>query len=286
MKQKKDKFKDYIKTYLINHNEEFKYLLNLKGIKRDPKSYKYMTNKIYSLRFILKPGYVDQILCDQFVEAYKNEDFETCLEALVYVYKYYYFEIYMSYSDFPNKLYRKFLIPFRNTIGDLINTMIVLIRASGNHPSNITAGGVEYITEAEKVDSLLEFKDSVDFASNHSAYELLDKKIGRFYYDYADGYEFNLTFGKSIIIDDNLCNLNMILSECYGYGIFEDNRLVLNEFLRDPKAYNNYERKLVKDMIPFDFFEPKTDELIFKFENYYKNISELFSYIENKEDEN
>jgi hypothetical protein len=278
MKQKKDRFKDYIKKYLINNNEEFKTLLSYKNLKKNNQSYKYLTNKIYSLRFILDPKYVDKILCDQFTEAYRVEDFEICYDVLTYIYKYYFFEIELRYADFPEKLYRKFMVPFRNDMQELITSIIVLIRASGNHLTNITLDNMELITGAEKVDGLLEFKDSVDYASKYPTYYLLEKKSGKLYYDYADGYEFSLVAKKPVPLDDNLCQSNLLLLDSTGYGIYEDNRLILNEYLSQPKAYNNYERKLVKDMIPFNFEEADEDSLILKFESEFKRISQMYSF--------
>ena len=79
MKQKKDRLKDYIKSYLINHNDEFKELLLYKNLKKNSQSYKFLTNRLYVLRFILNPNFVDRILCDQFTEAYRIEDFENAL---------------------------------------------------------------------------------------------------------------------------------------------------------------------------------------------------------------
>lgn len=278
MKQKKDRFKDYIKKYLINNNEEFKTLLSYKNLKKNNQSYKYLTNKIYSLRFILDSKYVDKFLCDQFTEAYRVEDFEICYDVLTYIYKYYFFEIELRYADFPEKLNRKFMVPFRNNMQELITAIIVLIRASGNHLTNITLADMELITGAEKVDGLLEFKDSVDYASKYPSYYLLERKSGKLYYDYADGYEFSLLAKKPVPVDDPLCQSNLLLIESSGYGIYEDNRLVLNEYLRQPDAYNNYERKLVKDMIPFDFNEVNEDDLILKFENEFKRISLMYSF--------
>ena len=283
MKQKKDRFKSYIKTYLIEHSEEFKEFLAYKNLKKNNQSYKFLTNRLYVLRFILNPKFVDVILCDQFKEAYAREDFEICLEVLIYIYKYYFVEIQLEYIDFPTKLNRRFIVPFRNTIGDLITSIVVLLRASGNHLSNITTNNIELITEAENVDGLLEFKDSVDYANNYQVYFLLENKKAKFYYDYADGYEFSLEIKKSIPIDDNLCMSNLILTEANGYGIYEDNRLILNDYLKNPGGYNNYERKLIKDMIPFKFEEADIDSLILKFENEFKRISSLYSFEDKKE---
>ena len=283
MKQKKDRFKDYIKSYLINHNDEFKELLAYKNLKKNNLSYKYLTNRLYVLRFILNPKFVDPILCDQFTEAYRVEDFGTCYEVLTYIYKYYFYEIELNYIDFPSKLNRRFMVPFRNSMEDLIISIVVLLRASGNHLSNITTGNIELITDAENVDGLLEFKDSVDYASKYQTTFLLENQFGKFYYDYADGYEFSLTVKKSIPIDDSLCMSNLIIQEANGYGIFEDNRLILNDYLKSPNAYNNYERKLIKDMIPFDFSNVDIDSLILKFESEYNRIKEMYSFDEKKE---
>ncbi len=283
MKQKKDKLKDYIKSYLINHNDEFKELLAYRHLKKNHQSYKYLTNRIYVLRFILNPKYVDKILCDQFTEAYRIEDFETCYEVLSYIYKYYFIELELEYIDFPSKLNRKFLVPYRNTMGDLINSIVVLLRASGNHLSNITTNGMELITEAENVDGLLEFKGSVDYANNYQAYYLLETNRAKFYYDYADGYEFNITVKKTFPVDDNLYMSNLILTDAQGYGIYEDNRLILNDYLKNPTAYNNYERKLVKDMIPFNFEDADIDNLILRFESDYQHVNEMYSLDDKKE---
>lgn len=283
MKQKKDRLKDYIKSYLINHNDEFKELLLYKNLKKNSQSYKFLTNRLYVLRFILNPNFVDRILCDQFTEAYRVEDFETCYEVLTYIYKYYFIEIELNYIDYPSKLNRKFMVPFRNTIADLITSIVVLLRASGNHLCNITTSKMELITEAEKVDGLLEFKDTVDYASKYQNYYLLENKVSKFYYDYADGYEFSLVVKKSIPIDDSLCMSNLILLEAEGYGLFEDNRIILNDYLKNPNAYNNYERKLVKDMIPFKFEEVDMDSLILSFEREYAKVNDLYSFDDDKE---
>ena len=283
MKQKKDRLKDYIKSYLINHNDEFKELLSYKNLKKNSQSYKFLTNRLYVLRFILDAKFVDKILCDQFTEAYRLEDFETCYEVLTYIYKYYFIEIDLNYVDYPEKLNRRFLVPFRNTIGDLITSIVVLIRASGNHLANITFANKELITAAENVDGLLEFKDTVDYANNYQVYDLINSGKAKFYYDYADGYEFNLKIRKSIPIDDNLCMSNLILVEANGYGIYEDNRIILNDYCKNPNAFNNYERKLIKDMIPFNFEEVDVDSLILKFEAEYRRINELYSFDDKKE---
>ncbi|MBQ7641644.1 MAG: hypothetical protein IJS83_04165 [Acholeplasmatales bacterium] len=283
MKQKKDRLKDYIKSYLINHNDEFKELLSYKNLKKNSQSYKFLTNRLYVLRFILDAKFVDKILCDQFTEAYRLEDFETCYEVLTYIYKYYFIEIDLNYVDYPEKLNRRFLVPFRNTIGDLITSIVVLIRASGNHLANITFANKELITAAENVDGLLEFKDTVDYANNYQVYDLINSGKAKFYYDYADGYEFTLKIRKSIPIDDNLCMSNLILVEANGYGIYEDNRIILNDYCKNPNAFNNYERKLIKDMIPFNFEEVDVDSLILKFESEYRRINELYSFDDKKE---
>ena len=83
---------------------------------------------------------------------------------------------------------------------------------------------------------------------------------------------------KPVPLDDNLCQSNLLLLDSTGYGIYEDNRLILNEYLSQPKAYNNYERKLVKDMIPFNFEEVDEDSLILKFESEFKRISQMYSF--------
>ena len=137
---------------------------------------------------------------------------------------------------------------------------------------------MELITGAEKVDGLLEFKDSVDYASNYPTYYLLEHKNGKLYYDYADGYEFSLVARRPVPVDDSLCQSNLLLLEAKGYGIYEDNRLVLNEYLNQPNAYNSYERKLVKDMIPFNFEEVNEDDLILKFESEFNRIGQMYSY--------
>lgn len=278
MKQKKDRFKDFIKKYLISHNDEFKSLLAYKNLKKNNQSYKFLTNRIYSLRFILDKKYVDPILCDQFTDSYRVEDFETCYEVLTYIYKFYFLELELKYSDFPNKLNRRFLVPFRNTMQELIASIIVLIRASGEHLANITVSNLELITNAENAEGLLEFNDTVDYAEKYQVYFLLDSDKIKFYYDYADGYEFVITTKRSIPVDDNLCQSNLILEEANGYGIYEDNRLFFNEYLSQPNAYNSYERKLVKDMIPFTFDEVDIDNLILRFESEYKRIIELYDF--------
>ena len=45
-------------------------------------------------------------------------------------------------------------------------------------------------TFTNKNERLLEFKDSVDYANNYQVYFLLENKKAKFYYDYADGYDY------------------------------------------------------------------------------------------------
>ena len=47
MKQKKDRFKSYIKAYLIEHTEEFKEFLSYKNIKKNNQSYNLLVKYLY-----------------------------------------------------------------------------------------------------------------------------------------------------------------------------------------------------------------------------------------------
>jgi hypothetical protein len=76
---------------------------------------------------------------------------------------------------------------------------------------------------------------------------------------------------------------NLILLEAEGYGLFEDNRIILNDYLKNPNAYNSYDRKLVKDMIPFNFEEVDMDSLILSFEREYAKVNDLYSFDDDKE---
>jgi hypothetical protein len=82
-------------------------------------------------------------------------------------------------------------------------------------------------------------------------------------------------FRKPVIIKDNPTSPNVILQKATGYGIFEDNRYLLETFIQNP--LEEYEGVMVKDILPFDFSDAMTDELKEGFEPLFKYMRNAYN---------
>ena len=273
-KKKIDGLIEFVSPYYIEHTDK---LIALAERMDDVMVEEGLPAYIASIGMIATAmiyGYVyDEELYDTFMEGLYNEDYEKCIEVCEYLHEHAYYALTVTWDSYPKLLSRHFLISARCNIADMMYAIMVAFRCEGYHIIE-TKHGADFYQPAYLIMNN-DFAQDIDPAEFVPIAALAEDGKATVTYDFGDNWCFNVRFRKPVIIKDNPTSPNVILQKATGYGIFEDNRYLLETFIQNP--LEEYEGVMVKDILPFDFSDAMTDELKEGFEPLFKYMRNAYN---------
>lgn len=260
-KKEKELFK-YIEEYYNSHPGDYMELDALIYVPVD-KQFDYVGATMQNLFLAIKnnvsftkEGNIE------FLEAYKKRDFVTCRIILEDLYKHAYFAFTLSWKDAPKRLNRKILMPVRSSVGDLMYAALAAFRTDAYHLVNISNNNVSFRSYVEDINDLPLRHVKEVYADNYPLFVLFNENNLTLEYDYGDDWLFSIRKRKPVYLK-NEDYPYVIVQGGNGYGIYEDNR------------YDLYQYICGEDVeLPFNFEELDLEELK-------KSVNPMFVLIKN-----
>ena len=182
----------------------------------------------------------------------------------------------VALKGFEDRVNAKFYVPKNAVLSDVIYAALVAIGAEACH-SYLLDYKDEVYTNLEAFDAL----SSDDHTIDEIGWVLNEK--AKLVYDFGENYEFNLTYLEDMEVDND-ADLFALLA--YKGQILEDNRLLLEAYLKDPEA-DFYDEGKCKDIMEAIEFEVDADRdyLYDEFDGEVMGMSECYVLDEEFEDD-
>lgn len=204
-----------------------------------------------------------------FCDGIKNLDYQKCVEICEYLHENAFFAATVEWTNHPKLLSRHFLISARCNLSDIMYAIIAAFRCSGTHLFTLVHHNVSFEPFCNILRNGLHHYS--EMADNYGIILLSDTAVKKFHYDFSEDWEFTIRLRKPVVLKENPNTPNVILQKGVGYGIFEDNKALLEMFIENPEQLVDGDIK-VKDIIPFDFYDADIDSLKESFNNDFNNI--------------
>ena len=182
----------------------------------------------------------------------------------------------VALKGFEDRVNAKFYVPKNAVLSDVIYAALVAIGAEACH-SYLLDYKDEVYTNLEAFDAF----SSDDHTIDEIGWVLNEK--AKLVYDFGENYEFNLTYLEDMVVDND-ADLFALLA--YKGQMLEDNRLLLEAYLKDPEAdfYDEGKCKDIMEAIEFDV-DADRDYLYEEFDGEVMGMSECYVLDEEFEDD-
>ena len=257
MSEMQDKFKNYVQEKIMDINElsELAYVLALEPA--DTKTMPMVLLKIGGVVSSIDKGLAGEKNMEMFDALYTNGEFEEAYQLVKSVFMHYFVAITVKVKGYEKSLQRKLLIPFRESLADVIYATLASFRAKGDYEATIKKDGT-YFTPISIID------DNDLCADIYSATILYTLKGGTIFYNYDEDYRFIITMRKPVYVKKDY-EASVIVEGAKGYGIVDDDKTPIDDYF-------------YKDIINHDFnwADSRLNELKEDIEERYLNIRDNF----------
>ena len=273
-KKKVNAFLDFIANYYDENPKELEKIAErLYGEYFEEGTAVFVTS-VAMVAIALLGGYAfDDEHYSDFCKYFHLKDYKKCLEICEYLHGHAYYALTVEWNSYPKLLSRHLLVSARCNLSELMYAVMAAFRCEGYHLVDLTHKGEVF----EPIYSIIN-SDSMSPAKpgEIAGISLISRSAkSTVMYDFGDGWEFNIRFRKPVIITDNEEYPHVILQKGKGYGIFEDNRYILENFIEDPDFL--FDGQMVKNMIPFNFYDAELDDLKESIEEEFERLRFVYS---------
>ena len=215
--------------------------------------------------YIIHEPYFNEAKKQELKKLVNEKKYEDAFHSTLYEWENAYLAITVKSTEI-NGLTRKLLIPYRNNLSDLMYAVLGSLRTMAYHLMHIRKCGCTYVTDIEGNEDFPDF----EIASEYYAFEILNLNNATFTYDYGEDWSFKITNRKSKYITNDRHFDDVILEDASGYGIYEDAKWMLMDYVEDNEA--EYEGVKIKDLLGFDYYNAELEELKEDINGYFEGV--------------
>lgn len=210
------------------------------------------------------------------VQSIQSDDYEKAYEIVLHEWFYAQLEVTMKWNEYPDLLNRKIAIPIRYSLDQAMFAMLATLRLDASHLAAIETLDATFILDIDEANEAI---GSV-YASEFPFLILKNNDSAELVYDYGEGWEFELKYGNLVYIYDEEESLYPVrVLEAEGYGIYEDNKNDLIEFIKNPEAISESTGNLISEDMEFDFYDAYIEELKYNALEDFQDIFECYQML-------
>ena len=207
-------------------------------------------------------------------ESISNKNFKKVYELVVNHWLYSYLEVKCNWSEHPEVLNRKILVPLRYSVEELIYGILSTMRIGY---------GYDAVIETEKATFVLDpnIEDNDDILSaSYFPIANLNENFDYMFLLYGKEleWEFKVEIGNVVKVDEEDRIKRVILLDAAGYGIYDGN---INDVIRHVKDHS---KGLVDENMECNFFDSEMEELKEVLQDEYFELVEYYSYFEDEDE--
>lgn len=170
---------------------------------------------------------------------------EFSTEKLIYIYFHGAIPITISFDKGPKDFFRRYLIPLRMNLSDIMYFGIASLRCDFSSDLFIESGAYSFVSYRYYEDMEYTF-----LASDYQALGIFDLADAKLVYGIENPYIFDISLNYIRLLDDKKSKENGILIDAKGYGIFEDN---LDAVIKTVNPMYLTKDDVSKDLLGIDF---------------------------------
>ena len=199
-------------------NENKNSVLDLIQKYYDSKSYHFDYDGFLNVFPQILYSLYEYILRNDYLKSLRDRIKNDTEKNLVYIYFHAAIPVTISFEKGPKEFFRKFLIPIRSNLSDIMYFAIASLRCSFKKDLFIESGAYSFVSYRYYEDMEYTY-----LASDYQALGIYDLDNPKLLYGIEDPYIFDISLNYIRLLDDNKSKENGILLDAKGYGIFEDN---------------------------------------------------------------
>ncbi len=204
-----------IKEYIDSNKEE---VLSLIKEYFESPSYQFDYDGYYHVFPEIIYGLYQFILKNDYAKSLRERIKEDLVKNLIYIYFHAAIPVTIAFEKGPKEFYRKYLIPIRLNLSDIMYFGIASLRCDFSSDLFIESGVYSFVSYRYYEDIEYTF-----LASDYQALGIYDLNEPKLLYGIEEPYIFDISLNYVRMLDDTKSKENGILIDAKGYGIFDGN---------------------------------------------------------------